>query len=368
MPHSTPLHSAHIQANAKMIDFFGWEMPLHYGSQLKEHQNVRQHAGMFDVSHMGIVDITGPDALRVLRRLAANDAAKLKEDGQALYSCMLNKHGGVLDDLIIYRLAQQSYRIVWNASRREINLQWLNKIIQDDQVKITERTDLAMIAVQGPKAIELTKTLWPQDIATQVEQLKPFHALMFDQKWIARTGYTGEDGLELILPSQQAPHLWHELASRTIAPTGLGARDTLRLEAGLNLYGADMDEQTFPQEANLGWTIDWHDEQRDFIGKQALLEKKVQGFKHKLVGIVMEQKGVLRNEQTVFIPDDGQGTITSGSYSPTLGHAIALARVPTSCGATATIERRGDNIPVHIVKPPFVRHGKKIFKKHKENL
>lgn len=357
----TVLFEEHLKADAKIVDFHGFDMPLHYGSQIKEHQQVRSDVGMFDVSHMGIVDITGPDALSALRYIIANDVAKLQHIGQALYGCLLNQQGKVLDDLIVYRIDEQSFRIVWNASRREHNLQWFTQSSKLFDIIITERTDLAIIAVQGPNAINKVQQLLPDATAEQLATLKPFHALKIGHTWIGRTGYTGEDGVEIMIPADQAVDLWQKLLAIDVQPIGLGARDTLRLEAGLNLYGADMDDQTWPQEANLGWTIDLKDNDRDFIGKAAITEQKKLGFSHKLVGLVMTEKGVLRDHQTVNIENVGEGEITSGSFSPTLGHAIALARVPRETGSSAMIERRGKIIPVNVIRPPFVRHGKKVF-------
>jgi aminomethyltransferase len=360
MTQRTPLHPQHVELEAKIVDFFGWDMPLHYGSQLQEHNAVREKCGMFDVSHMGIVDITGPEALDALRYVIANDARKLKTPGQALYGCMLNEQGGILDDLIVYCIGNQGYRIVWNASRRDHNLNWLTTKTKSFDIMITERIDLAMIAVQGPLALDVIGALYPQ-AAHDIMALKPFCAKNIDATWIARTGYTGEDGVEIMLPALDAPALWQALLDHAVTPTGLGARDTLRLEAGLNLYGADMNDTTQPHEANIGWTVDLKDETRDFIGKAAILTQKEKGFVHKLVGIVMTEPGVLRDHQTVLIEGQDDGEITSGSFSPTLGHAIALARVPRDIGTSALIERRGKTIRVKVIKPPFVRHGAKMF-------
>lgn len=359
----TPLRQKHDEAHAKIVDFHGWELPLHYGSQIEEHHKVRQHAGMFDVSHMGIVDIGGEQAADLLRKLLANDVAKLKQPGKALYSCMLNEQGGIIDDLIAYRLDDQQYRIVWNASTRESNLKWLYQHTKDiDDLLITERTDLAMLAIQGPQAIELTTSVLYESFTESIQELKPFHACHADYIWVARTGYTGENGVEIILPAERAAGLWQSFIDIGVQPCGLGARDTLRLEAGLNLYGADMDESTHPFESNLGWTVDLKDDQRDFIGKQALQQQLERGISHQIVGVVMETPGVLRNHQVVTLENGQQGTITSGGFSPTLGHAIAMARVPMPPSGNVCIDRRGKKIPVNLVELPFVRFGKKICK------
>ncbi len=359
----TPLRQKHIDAGAKMVDFSGWEMPLHYGSQIEEHHQVRKAAGMFDVSHMGIVDIGGEQAFECLSQLLANDVAKLTESGKAIYSCMLNPQGGILDDLIVYRLDEHQYRIVWNAAMREANLKWLyqhSKAFSD--LLITERTDLAMIAVQGPKATDIVTQILYESFTDRIENLKPFHACYADYVWVARTGYTGENGVEIILPAERAANLWQSLTDIGVHPCGLGARDTLRLEAGLNLYGNDMDESTHPYESNLGWTVDLTHKDRDFVGKQALLKQRERGISHQLVGVVMETPGVLRSQQIIRISDGQQGSITSGGFSPTLGHAIGIARMPTQLSGSISIERRGKEINVHLIKLPFVRKGKKICK------
>ncbi len=358
----TPLRHKHEEANAKMVDFHGWEMPLHYGSQIDEHHQVRQHAGMFDVSHMGIVDIGGDQAEELLGNLLANDVAKLTQPGKAIYSCMLNPQGGILDDLIVYRLDEQQYRIVWNSATREKNLKWLYQHAKEYDVLITERSDLAMIAVQGPKAIELATSILSESFGDHIAELKPFHAHYADYIWVARTGYTGEKGVEIILPAESAGSLWQAFIDAGVQPCGLGARDTLRLEAGLNLYGTDMDESTHPFECNLGWTVDFKTENRRFIGRDALEQQLALGISHQFVGVMMESPGVLRNHQVVTINEGTEGTITSGGFSPTLGHAIALARLPAPISGNVTIERRGKHIPVNLIELPFVRNGKKICK------
>ena len=356
----TPLYEQHQLANAQFVDFSGWEMPIHYGSQLQEHHQVREHAGMFDVSHMGIVDIRGSDAQALLRYALANDVAKLTTEGSALYTCMLNEQGGIVDDLIVYYLGPDYYRIVWNAGTRDKGLSWLQNLAKNFAVQLEERTDLAMIAVQGPEALALTQNLFPKR-ADELAALKAFKAVMEDDFCLARTGYTGEDGFEIMGPIAAIVELWSRFIKAGAKPCGLGARDTLRLEAGLDLYGSDMNEETTPLVSNLAWTVDWKDEQRDFVGKAALLNQKTAGVPEKLVGLVMTEKGVLRNHQKVRVEGIGEGEITSGSFSPTLNCAIALARVPVNTQATAEVERRGQWIPVQVIKPPFVRNGKKVF-------
>lgn len=355
----TTLYQQHLQADAKLVDFAGWEMPLHYGSQLAEHRQVRSDAGIFDVSHMAVVDIQGEDAKSYLRRVLANDVAKLVH-GKALYSCMLNPQGGIIDDLMVYDIKDDFYRMVVNAGTRHKDLAWLQQQAKDFNVTVQERTDLAIIAVQGPQArLKLERVLTPEQ-ATAVRELKIFHAVTEGDLLIARTGYTGEDGVEIILPIANAANFWQSLLQAGCKPCGLGARDTLRLEAGLNLYGTDMDETTTPLESNLAWTIAW-DGDRKFIGRAALEAQRQQGLKRALVGLVLTERGVLRNHQKVISDNHEVGEITSGGFSPTLGHAIALARLPATAVAEYFIELRGKLLPVKRVKPPFVRQGKKVF-------
>ncbi len=360
MGQKTPLYSKHLAAGAKIVDFAGWDMPLHYGSQLEEHHQVRKDVGVFDVSHMSVVDVTGPQAQDFLRYLLANDVAKLKKIGKALYSCMLNEHGGVVDDLIVYFMGEQQYRLVVNSGTRAKDWQWLEQHRQSFNVKLTARPGLCILAIQGPQTLAKMAAVFPSDIYEQLQTLRPFEALAADHWYIGRTGYTGEDGLEILLPEEQAPAFWDQLLAAGIVPCGLGARDTLRLEAGLNLYGADMDETTSPLEANLAWTIALDPPERNFIGRQAL-EAQQTSVQRRLVGLVLTQKGVLRNHQKVILPDGGEGEITSGSFSPTLQEAIAFARVPVTADNTCFVEIRGQQVPAHIVKTPFVRHGKQVY-------
>lgn len=342
-----------------MVDFAGWDMPLHYGSQLEEHRYVRQDAGVFDVSHMTIVDITGAQACDFLRYLLANDVGKLKTPGKALYSCMLNEAGGVIDDLIVYRLSEQRYRLVVNASTRAKDLAWINQHGAKFAAVITLRADLAILAVQGPNAIAKTQALFPPESFNRIVALNPFEVCELGNYCIARTGYTGEDGLEIMLPADEAANAWEQLLSLSVQPAGLGARDTLRLEAGLNLYGADMDEHTSPLESNLAWTIAWQPAERDFIGRAALEQQKAQ-VTQRLVGLILEQKGVLRSHQKVYTTEGGVGEITSGGFSPTLQQGIALARLPITASTQCWVDIRGQKAAAQIVKPPFVRHGKKV--------
>lgn len=358
MAQKTALHASHLAAGAKMVDFFGWDMPINYGSQIEEHHAVRQDAGMFDVSHMTIVDLTGANTRNFLRYLLANDVAKLTTPGKALYSGMLNSTGGVIDDLIVYFLQEDFFRLVVNSATREKDLAHINAEAKAFNVTVTERPEFAMIAVQGPNAKAKVATLLTAEQQAAVAGMKPFFGVQAGNLFIATTGYTGEDGYEIALPNEQAADFWQQLVTAGVKPCGLGARDTLRLEAGMNLYGQDMDETVSPLAANMGWTIAWEPSDRNFIGRTALEQAKAAGTA-KLVGLVMEQKGVLRHGQKV-ITAAGEGEITSGTFSPTLGFSIAMARVPAATGDTAEVDIRGKLVPVKVVKPAFVRMGKKL--------
>lgn len=360
MGKKTPLYDCHVQANAKIVDFAGWDMPLHYGSQIQEHHQVRQDAGVFDVSHMTIVDVQGKEVTAYLRRLLANNIDRLTP-GKALYTCMLNENGGVIDDLIVYKITDQFFRLIVNSGTHDKDLAWITQQAQAYAVQIKERTELSMLALQGPAIRKRIPALFNPTQAKIILDLKPFHASDVDNWFIARTGYTGEDGFEVILPAQEAAVFWQKILSEKIQPCGLGARDTLRLEAGLNLYGADMDETVTPLESNLAWTVALDPKERDFIGRSALEKQMHTGIKQRLIGLVLEGQGVLRNHQKVMIQGNGSGEITSGSFSPTLNKGIALARVPAAATEHCLIEMRGKQVPAQIIKLPFVRQGKKTF-------
>jgi aminomethyltransferase len=357
----TPFYPMHLKANAKMVDFAGWEMPLHYGSQIEEHHRVRVDAGMFDVSHMGIVDFKGKDAKLFLEQLLANDVNKLTV-GKALYTCMLNANGGVIDDLIVYQLGENDYRAVINAGRREKDLQWMQSQAADKDVSITERNDLGMLAIQGPKVKDKILKYLPRKYSDLILAIKPFHFVSVNDWFVARTGYTGEDGYEIIFKTTDASKIWKAFLMTGIKPCGLGARDTLRLEAGLNLYGNDMDENITPFEANLTWTVMMDPKERRFTGREALEKQLNEGVKKRLVGLVLKGPGIIRNHQKVYFDQDGEGEITSGGYSPTLEKSIAFARVPKEANEQAGcfVEIRDKRIPAEVVKPPFVKFGKKM--------
>lgn len=362
-PKRTPFYQAHLDANAKMVDFAGWELPINYGSQIAEHEAVRTDAGMFDVSHMLVTDVTGEHAKAFFQKLLANDVAKLSFVGKALYSALLNDNGGVIDDLIVYRMneAETAYRIVSNGATREKDLAQFGKIATDFGVTLTPRYDLAMIAIQGPKATQKLLSIKADWIDT-VNGLKPFVGADLGDDWfVARTGYTGEDGVEVILPSDQAVTFFDELIKAGVQPCGLGARDTLRMEAGMNLYGNDMDDDTSPLEAGMAWTVDLKDENRDFIGKSALVALKNKGVAVKQVGLLLAKGGILRDGMTV-ITEQGEGVTTSGVFSPTLKQSIAIARVPVDfTGNHAKVVIRGKEVEVRVLKLPFVRNGQKQF-------
>ncbi len=354
----TALNDLHRESGARMVSFAGWDMPVHYGSQMEEHHAVRRSAGMFDVSHMLVVDLAGERAAPFLQYLLANDVARLQTKGKALYSCMLNEQGGVIDDLIVYYLQDNAYRLVVNADCADKDLAWIRQQAEPFAVTVTPRRDLAMIAVQGPQARAKTLPLLSPKRAEMAAELPVFHAVVQGDWCVARTGYTGEDGFEIMLPAVEAPAFWQALAAAGVSPCGLGARDTLRLEAGMNLYGADMDEQVSPLEAGLNWTLGWEPKTRNFIGRKALETKRDAAENRRFVGLLLEGRGVLRNHQKLFADGVEVGEITSGGFAPTLQRSIALARVQPDIGENCTVEIRGKQVPAKVVQPPFVRKGK----------
>lgn len=356
----TPLHAQHLSLGARMVDFHGWEMPLHYGSQLQEHHQVRQDVGLFDVSHMTVVDILGAGGRQFLRKLLTNDIDGLKHTGKGLYTCMCNEHGGIIDDLIVYQRAPDNYRLVLNSATRSRDLAWLHEKSHGFSVGLQERTDLGIIAIQGPKAILKTAPHLSPDAAEALFRLNPFECVDVGEIFIGRTGYTGEDGIEIILPKTQLASFWQSLIDAGLPPSGLAARDTLRLEAGLMLYGQDMDETTTPLESSLGWTIRWQPEERDFIGMGALLSQKNQGPTRKIVGLHLADKTIMRTGQRVVIEGLPDGLITSGGFSPTLNHSIALARVPINTPEYVHVEIRGKLYQAKVSLPRFVKHGQAI--------
>lgn len=352
----TPLHAMHQRLGARMIDYAGWEMPLRYTSEIEEHHSVRRDAGMFDVSHMSRIDLSGRHSAAFLRHLLANDIFKLKLPGRALYSCMLNEQGGIIDDLVVYYLEEDRFRLVANAATLAKDLAWIERHAQGYDITCRVREDLAMIAVQGPHARSLTDPLLPRELGRQAQGLSSFAFCHWRQWLVAATGYTGERGYELMMPGELAPQLWESLCQAGAKPCGLAARDTLRLEAGLNLYGQDMDESVTPLECGLAWTVALDPPERQFIGRAALEEQKRQGVRHRRAGIILLEPGMLRKGQRIQV-GGGEGFVTSGGFSPMLQRSIALARLPVGSDATGKVEIRGRWKKVQIVEPPFVRQG-----------
>ncbi len=377
-PQRTPLYQSHVDSNGKLVDFSGWELPIHYGSQIEEHEAVRTDAGMFDVSHMVIVDVKGTDSKVWLQKLLANDVDKLKTVGKALYSPMLNEQAGIIDDLIVYlsNSDETAYRIVSNAGTRDKDMAHFEQTVKEFDVTLTERTELAMLAVQGPNAVEKlvqTKPSWAETLA----KITPFvGADLTDiegSNWfVARTGYTGEDGVEVIMHGDDAPAFFEQLKANGVKPAGLGARDTLRMEAGMNLYGHDMDESISPYDCNMGWTLALKDD-RDFIGREALVSQRKQAKDDntamKQVGLLMTTRGVLREGMEVTINQgthkEQKGIITSGTFSPSLKNSIAIARVPATLADDDNVQidlrGKGKFVDVRVLKLPFVRNGKQQF-------
>lgn len=360
MGQRTPLFDLHLALGAKMVDFGGWDMPLHYGSQVEEHHQVRRECGVFDVSHMRVIDVIGSQAKAWLRYLLANDVGRLQEPGRALYSAMLDDNAGIIDDMVVY-LTPRGYRLVVNAATGAKDLAWMRSRLAGFDVELVDRPELSMLAIQGPQARKRIAELVSSQRAELIRRLKPFEGHEEHDWFIARTGYTGEDGLEIILPAEQAPAFFNDLVGAGISPIGLGARDTLRLEAGMNLYGQDIDESVSPLVANMAWSVAWEPADRDFIGRSALEAERARGVNSRLVGLVLEERGVLRAHQVVRVAEIGDGEITSGSFSPTLSKSIALARVPMGTADRAEVEIRGKWYPVRVVQPNFVRHGKVLI-------
>ncbi|PLX60532.1 glycine cleavage system aminomethyltransferase GcvT [Sedimenticola selenatireducens] len=358
MGNRTILFDTHNQMGARIVPFGGWDMPLHYGSQLEEHHAVRRDAGMFDVCHMTVVDLTGDRVRAFLRHLLANDVERLQQPGKALYSCMLNEQGGVIDDLIVYFMNETWFRMVVNAGTTEKDVAWLKQQSPAFGVTVKPRHDLAMIAVQGPHARHKALPLLPEGLREAAANLQPFFAATAADWFVGRTGYTGEDGFEVVMPESEAVGFWQALADAGVQPCGLGARDTLRLEAGMNLYGSDMDETVSPLEAGLNWTIAWEPADRDFIGRPAIEARRGDPANRQFVGLVLIGRGVLRDHQKLFVADREVGEITSGGFAPTLEKSIALARVSAEVAGQCEVEIRGKRIPARLVRPPFVRNGK----------
>ena len=358
MDKKTILNETHRAMGARMVPFGGWDMPVHYGSQIDEHHAVRRDAGMFDVSHMTVVDLRGGQVRDLLRRLLANDVGKLKTAGKALYSCMLREDGGIIDDLIVYFVDDSWFRMVVNAATTEKDVGWIERQAGRYAVEVTPRFDLGMIAVQGPNARRKALGCLPDELQTPAGSLKPFSAAHAGDWFVGRTGYTGEDGFEVMLPESEAPAFWRALADAGVAPCGLGARDTLRLEAGMNLYGTDMDEDETPLTSGLGWTVAWEPGDRDFNGRAALEKQRAGDTLPVFKGVLLEERGVLRGHQKLYADEREVGEITSGGFSPTLERSIGMARLAGDAGDNLAVDIRGRRLPVRLVKLPFVRQGK----------
>ena len=360
----TPLFDLHVALGGHMVDFGGWDLPVNYGSQIEEHQAVRRSAGVFDVSHMCVIDLAGERVREFLRHLLANDVARLTVPGKALYSCLLREDGGILDDLIAYFLDEQHFRLVVNAGTRDKDLAWIRQQAVAFEVAVSERKELAMLAVQGPEARAQLAALLTAEEAAAALQLGAFSGAAIGAslgaQFIARTGYTGEDGFELMLAADAAAPLWTRLNECGVQSCGLGARDTLRLEAGMNLYGSDMNEHFHPLESGLTWTVAFEPRERSFIGRAALDAVRARGSERALAGLLIEDRAIMRSHQRV-LTSAGDGEITSGSFAPSLGRSVALARLPTAAaepGTPVQVEVRGKALPARVVRPPFVRHGK----------
>jgi len=361
----TPLFNKHIKAKAKIIDFHGWSMPINYGSQISEHEEVRRGCGVFDVSHMTIVDFKGPDARNFIRELIANDVDNLKEDYDGMYSAMLNENAGVIDDLIAYKM-HFGYRLVVNCGRSKEDLKWISSYSSNFNVEIIEREDLAMISVQGPKSLGILNELG----LAALDSKKRHQGAYKDKVLAVKTGYTGEKGFEVILPNDQSEMFWEKTLKAGVRPIGLAARDTLRLEAGMNLYGFEMDDSISPLECNMAWTVSWLDKERDFIGKDALLKKIEVDSHNELVGIMLNERTILRQGQKLYLDEEKQleGVVTSGTYSPTLKKPIALARLPRKNKKICFTEARGKLIQAKIGSPKFINEGKEVFKEKNDRL
>jgi aminomethyltransferase len=361
MARKTILNDIHRQYGGRMVEFAGWELPLHFGSQLEEHHAVRGDAGIFDVSHMTIIDLEGADCSRFLGELLANDVGRLSGSGKALYSCLLDDSGGILDDLTVFRRAEDRYRIVSNAATRDKVVVWMQRNAPGFSVNILPRQDLAIIAAQGPEARRKALACLSAELHVAAASLAPFEFAEAGDWFLSCSGYTGEDGLEIILPQTDAPALWTGLIAEGFRPCGLGARDTLRLEAGMRLYGLDMDETVTPLEAGLAWTVAWEPAEREFIGRSALEKQRKSGPLRRFVGLVLKDKGVLRHQQKVVVPGGGEGIVTSGIFSPTLNRSIGFGRVPHGTYDHAWVDIRGQSKEVLITRPRFVRQGRPIF-------
>jgi aminomethyltransferase len=356
----TPLYSCHAELGARLVDFAGWEMPVQYEGVIEEHRAVRTAAGMFDVSHMGEVRVKGAGAEAFLQRLTPNDVSKLVP-GRAHYSGLLTDRGTYIDDLLIYRLAADDFLVVVNASNADRDFAWIAERAEGDAEVTNESDRYALIALQGPRAIEILTPMATAGIAA----VKYYGFLQGEvagkPALLSRTGYTGEDGVELYLAPEDAPEIWRRLLEAGVKPAGLGARDTLRLEAAMALYGHEIDETTTPFEAGLNWVVKL--DKGDFLGREALQAQRAAGLPRKLVGFEVQGRGIARQGHAVLSHEGGEavGAVTSGTWSPTFEKALGMAYVPVALaapGTPLTIDVRGKALPAVVVETPFYRRAK----------
>ena len=363
----TPLNAAHRRMGGRMVDFGGWDMPVQYpAGTVEEHNRTRAHAGLFDVSHMGEIEVRGPDAIAFVNRLCSNDVTKLV-DGQAHYSAFTTPEGTVVDDLLVYRFGPEDLLLVVNAGTTEKDWDWINAHKGEEQVELTNRSaDFCQLALQGPDALGILQTL----TATPLEEIKYYHfregAVDGVPAIISRTGYTGEDGFEVYAAADEAERLWEALlaagkygSAEGVLPCGLAARNTLRLEAAMSLYGHEIDEEHTLLEANLGWICKLN--KGDFIGREALARQKEAGIRRKLVGFEVTERGIARDGQEVYVNGEKAGVVTSGSPAPYLKKNIGLAYVPVehaNTGQALQIDVRGRMVGAEIVATPFYKRKK----------
>lgn len=359
----TPLYDCHREAGARLVDFAGWEMPVEYAGLMAEHRAVRTAAGLFDVSHMGEVHVRGAGAEAFLQRLTPNDVTQLTP-GRAHYSALLTERGTYVDDLLVYRLAADEFLVVVNASNADKDFAWMESHLAGDDVELENACDrYALLALQGPRAVEILAGLTAADLAAIKYYRFAQGEVAGRPALLSRTGYTGEDGFELYVAPEHAASLWRTLLEaghdRGLEPAGLGARDTLRLEAAMALYGHEIDDNTTPWEAGLDWTVKL--DAGDFIGRAALVEQKERGVARRLVGFEIEGRGIARQGHHVVAGGENVGAVTSGTWSPTFEKAIGLAYVPVALaapGSSLEIEVRGKRLPAHVVVTPFYRRAR----------
>jgi aminomethyltransferase len=360
LPFQTPLYQLHQERQARLTAFGGWEMPVQYAGITQEHEAVRQAVGCFDISHMGKFELLGKDLVKSLQNLVPSDLNRLKP-GVALYTVLLNETAGIIDDLILYRHGStpeglERISLIVNAATTEKDKAWLTAHLNPKQVQFVDRSrDQVLIAVQGPAAIATLQDYTPLDLQSIPRYHHAESTLMGVPAFLARTGYTGEDGFEVMLPIEAGQAFWRSLLESGVTPCGLGARDTLRLEAAMALYGQDIDETTTPLEAGLGWLVHL-DRVGDFLGRKVLEQQKANGTSRRLVGLQMQGRAIARHGYPVVFEDQPIGIVTSGSVSPTLGYPIALAYVPpqfSKVGQEVAIAIRGKTYPATVVKRPF---------------